>query len=318
MPKKPFIEIHIPFKKTEDFVLESVKNCLELDYPDFGILLLPDEETSFPIKDRKIRIIPTNGGNIPKKRNMGIRNCSKKAEMIAYVDSDAYPEKNWLKNSLNHFEDKDIFAVGGPNLTPLDEEFKRRIAGNVLAEKIAFGGGSIRHKIGKTRLIGELPTCNLIIRNSFLKENLFDENLATGEDAKMCSEIIKKGGKVLYASDVIVYHHRREIFSPMMKQLYYYGYYKFILFKDKSILSTYNLVPSLFLIYLIMGFSLSLLSNTIFLLYKLSLVVYFLVVFTNTLIVIRYSRDIIPTMMGVFLGHISYGYGFIASAIKNG
>jgi len=318
MPKKPFIEIHIPYKKTEDFVLESVRGCLELDYPDFGILLLPDEETEFRIKDKRIRVIPTNGGNIPKKRNVGIINCSKKAKVVAYIDSDAYPNKDWLKNSLEYFEKPEVIGVGGPNLTPLNEKFKRRVAGNVMAQKIAYGAGAIRHKIEKTRYIDELPTCNLIIRSDFLKNNLFDETLATGEDAKMCNDIIEKGGKVVYASNVIVYHHRREIFLPMMKQFYYYSYYKLILFKERKILSKYNLLPSIFLAFLVIGASLSLLSPVIFLVYKLSIALYFLTVFISTLSVIKYPIDIIPTIITVFLGHLAYGWGFIVSAIKNG
>jgi len=103
-----------------------------------------------------------------------------------------------------------------------------------------------------------------------------------------------------------------------MKQFYYYGYYKLILFKEKKILSKYNLVPSIFLAYLIIGASLSLLNPTILFLYKLSIAMYFFAVLFNTLAVIKYPADIIPTIIAVFLGHVSYGWGFIVSAIKNG
>jgi hypothetical protein len=157
-----------------------------------------------------------------------------------------------------------------------------------------------------------------MIRSDFLRKNHFDETLSTGEDAKMCNDIIKNRGRVVYASDVVVYHHRRKIFLPMMKQFYYYGYYKLILFKEEKIFSKYNLVPSLFLAFLVLGFSLSLLSKTISFLYGLGILFYFVAVFLSTLRVTKFPAEIIPTVIAVFLGHVSYGWGFIVSALKNG
>jgi len=130
--KEPFIEVIIVFKDTDNFVLESVKNCLSLDHKNFSILLVPDNKIDFPVKNKKIRIArPSGPVSIAKKRNLGIKSASKKAEFIAFIDSDAFPRKDWLKNAIKYFKNN-VIAVGGPNLTPQNDEFKRKITGNVI------------------------------------------------------------------------------------------------------------------------------------------------------------------------------------------
>jgi cellulose synthase/poly-beta-1,6-N-acetylglucosamine synthase-like glycosyltransferase len=44
-----------------------------------------------------------------------------KGEICAFIDSDARPEKNWLKNALPYLSDPEVVAVGGPGLTPPED-----------------------------------------------------------------------------------------------------------------------------------------------------------------------------------------------------
>ncbi|MDD5086269.1 MAG: glycosyltransferase [Candidatus Nanoarchaeia archaeon] len=314
--KEPFIEIHLVFKTIDKFVLESVAHCLKLQYKNFSILLLPDSKIDFPVKDKRIRVIPTGKFSIPVKRNIGIKNALKKAELIAFVDSDAFPRKDWLSNSLKYFKDEKVMAVGGPNLTPPNEEFRRRIVGNVIEQDIAFGAGALRHKIAKTQPIKELPTCNLIVKRSFLENHLFDETLSTGEDIQLCSLILQNGFVVMYARDVVVFHHRRKIFLQFIKQFYYYGYYKGVLFFRKQLFSWYSVAPSIFLLYLLLGIIFSLFNKTIEVLFLLSVLFYFLILFTSTISTTKNAVQVILTVFSIFLGHISYAVGFLYYFIK--
>ena len=310
--KQPFVDIIIVFKTIDKFILESVEHCLKLDYKNFNILLVPDKKIDFPIKSKKIRIVVSGPLSIPKKRNIGIKNSLKKAELIAFVDSDAFPNKNWLKNVIKYFNKQETIAVGGPNLTPPNSEFKRKITGNVIKQKIAIGDSAVRHKILPTQNIKELPTCNLIVRKKFFETNLFDESLTTGEDAKLCSDIINKGGKIIYAKDVLVFHHRRRIFKPLLKQQYYYGYFKAKLFFKKQLHSKYYLTPLLFLLYLILGIIFSFFSQIFFLIFFASLAIYIIIIFLSSSQNSQYNPEVLPTTLCVFLTHLSYGLGFLA------
>ena len=44
-----------------------------------------------------------------------------------------------------------------------------------------------------------------------------------GEDAEFDIRLIKNGFKILYAPDVVVWHHRRSRPIPFLKQMFYYG-----------------------------------------------------------------------------------------------
>ncbi|MFQ6136538.1 MAG: glycosyltransferase [Candidatus Hydrothermarchaeales archaeon] len=50
---------------------------------------------------------------------MGIENSA--GELLAFIDSDAYPRKDWLKNAVKYFSNPEIAAVGGPGLTPEED-----------------------------------------------------------------------------------------------------------------------------------------------------------------------------------------------------
>ena len=43
---------------------------------------------------------------------------------LAFIDDDAYPRKDWLKNAVKYFDSsRKIGIVGGPNLTPREANF---------------------------------------------------------------------------------------------------------------------------------------------------------------------------------------------------
>ncbi|VVB91313.1 Glycosyl transferase family 2 [uncultured archaeon] len=87
------VSIIIPCKEIDPFTIECIKRCKELDYENFEIIVLPDHE-SLPIQ--RIKIIPTGEVSPGRKRNLGIAYSDGK--YLAFIDNDAYPRKDWLKN----------------------------------------------------------------------------------------------------------------------------------------------------------------------------------------------------------------------------
>ncbi len=324
--RQPLISIVIVFKQENPYLLESITNCFKLDYNNFEIVLLPDTGISHTFQTQinklnkhirkqkkrktiKIKIIPTGNFNIPIKRNIGVKSASRTAEFIAFIDDDAFPKTDWLKNAIPFFSKKKIGAVGGPNLTPPKDPYIQRIAGNVMKSKLAMGKAYVRTRICSQQFINELPTCNLIVKNSLFKKIRFDENLVTGEDAKLCADIINQDLKIIYSPKVIVYHHRRKIFIPFMKQFFYYGLYKGKLYKRKQTLNLYYVIPSEFFLFVVYGFIASFLHPFIEAAYILILAFYFLIILLSA---IRNSKffEIPATWICIFLTQFSYGCGF--------
>ncbi|MBU1077989.1 MAG: glycosyltransferase, partial [Spirochaetes bacterium] len=251
----PKVSIIIPFVEWNDYVDECIAGCLGQDYPAFDIILLPDKKIklSGKFKSNKIKVIPTGDVTIAEKRNKGI-NASKKTDFFAFIDSDAYPIRKWLKPGIEAFNrDKDLWAVGGPNITPPAEPLLKRAVGNASRSFLITGARAFRKKISTDRFCSDLPTCNLIVKKeAFTVLMGFNKKLKTGEDVEFCSRIIRKGKKILYHNKVIVFHHNRSLFRPFLLQRVTYGLSVFrLLKKDPSIYNVMMFVPFFILLFLL-------------------------------------------------------------------
>lgn len=309
---KEFVSIIIPCRKIDNYTEKCINHCLKLNYKNYEILLLPDKKPAREeiqgIKSKKLRIIPTGKVLPAGKRNFGMKKA--RGNFYAFIDSDAYPDKNWLKNAVRHMQDNDVGMVGGPNLTPKEDGFKERISGMLLATWFCTGRTSIRYKIAKQQETIELPSCNFVVKKEFATK--FEPDLLTAEDTKFCFNILKKNKKIMYEPDVIVYHHRRGSFRQYIRQIWIYGRDIAFLLKRKghfSIDKFYYSLLSLFVLGVIGGAIISIFNPLLKTIY-LSVIALYLI-----LTIISSIRRDIKTMPLIFVGiiatHFAYGFGFI-------
>src|SRR3989338_3792152 len=132
------VSIIIAVKTWQKNLEECVAKCLNLDYPGFEIIIFPDaHERAFPAESLKyvpkgsvlIKIIPTGRVSPAQKRDIALNYA--KGEIIAFIDDDAYPKNDWLKNAINNFADPLVAAVGGPAVTPENDDVKQKASGMV-------------------------------------------------------------------------------------------------------------------------------------------------------------------------------------------
>ena len=320
------ISIIIPIIEINDYLRESIPQILKLDNQDFEIIVLPNKASNN--KWPKTRIIPTGFSNPSKKRNLGVKEA--KGEIIAFLDDDAYPKKDWLDKTLKHFKNEKIVAVGGPAITPKDDSIFQKASG-AMSESF-IGGGKARERFiptGNIHFVDDWPTVNLLVRRDvFIKSGGFDPRYWPGEDTKLCLELLKYG-KIIYDPKAIVYHHRRASLIKHLKQNGNYGLHRghFAKLYPKNSLKLFYLVPSLFVIYLFLIFILIILDlfkilNFNFQIYYLlfPLYLYFFLMFIDIIIIsIRYKNPLvgIATIPYIFLTHIYYGLRFIKGYFAN-
>src|SRR3989344_6348206 len=130
MKKNPLVSIIIPCREIDFLTQKCINKCLELNYDNFEIIVLPDD-SKIKFKDKRVKIIKTGKVKPALKRNEGIKISN--SDFFAFIDSDAYPTKNWLKNALKYFKNGEVGIVGGPNLTPNEGNFWEKISGYSLA-----------------------------------------------------------------------------------------------------------------------------------------------------------------------------------------
>jgi len=299
------VSIIIPCKKINKETEKCIKECLKLDYNNYEILVLPD----FKSRNRwgnKVKVISSGKVKPAVKRNLAMRKAS--GEYYAFIDSDAYPRKDWLKNALGYFKDEKVGIVGGPNLTPKEGNFWERVSGYVLANFFATLFSNIRYKIARNRYVRELPSCNYIARKSSSEE--YDSCYLTAEDSKFCFSCLKKGYKILYAGDVVVYHHRRSSFSGHLKQMFIYARdIAWLSKEDFSLDKLYYTLHSIGFLVFIIGLIFSLFSYNVRIVFLYIVFIYLIIMFLTS---IKDNLKITSAnFVTLIFTHFSYGIGWI-------
>ena len=315
--QKKKVSIIIPVKAINDYIRESVPKILELDWPDFEIIIFPDKEdkkNTWP----KTRIIASGKVGPAEKRDLALKYAS--GEILAFLDDDAYPESDWLKKALVHFKDPAVAAVGGPAITPSNDGILQKVSGAVFESYL--GGGATRNRylpIGSFKRTDDWPTVNLLVRkNVFEKVGGFDNTYWPGEDTKLCLDIINADYKILYEPKAIVYHHRRSDLLKHFKQIGNYALHRghFAKIYPETSRKPFYFVPSLFDLYLIVLVLIFMIHNSKFIIQIISvpLIIYFLLLIIDALIISwRWKNPLIGflTMPMILLTHIWYGIRFV-------
>ena len=298
----------IPFKKSTSFLLECLESIVKQSYRNFEIILLPDGQKVQMLKlvqhdIFRVRVIPTGQIGPAQKRDLGAKKA--KGEILAFIDDDAYPDKDWLKNMVKNFADREIAAVGGPGVTPADVSWQEQSSGWFAASP--FGGGSYTYRFlpAAKRFIDDYPSMNLAVRKSdFLSVHGFDSTFWPGEDTKLCFDLVYKlEKKITYDPEVLVYHHRRELWVPHLKQNGNYGLHRgyFARVIPKTSFRLVYFLPS----FLVLG---------IIIMPTIAGPIYGMFLLANGFWVMIQSRSLFQGLISmpvVFLTHFWYGVRFI-------
>ncbi|MCK5043531.1 glycosyltransferase [Candidatus Pacearchaeota archaeon] len=312
--------IIIPVKDINNYILEFVPKLLKQSYKSFEIIILPNEkpkQINSVLQNEKIKIIGSGFTGPAQKRNLGAQKSD--GEILVFIDDDAYPvEDKWLEKVLDNFQTKDIVAVGGPQFTPPESNFFQKLSGKLFESFMISGPVSFRHKSAHKKICYDLPSCNLFVKKKdFFKAGGFDTEFWPGEDTKLCLEIKKLRGKIIYSPNVKVYHHRRKNLKQYIKQIFNYSKHRGY-FAKKYPETSFKLsyfVPSLFVIGLINGIFISFFSSILRTIYFSILGLYFLLMFIEGVRTKKISYIIHFILVG-FMTHIVYGVGFILGLTK--
>lgn len=310
------VAIIIPVKQINNYINESLSYIEKLNYNKelISVIILPDNDDKLEGNySFKIKIIPTGSIHPGEKRDIGIKNTD--SEIIAFIDDDVYPDTNWLIYAISIFEnDRDVAAVGGPAVTPVNDSFLKKISGYIYSSFLGGGGYRYRYIPQSKRQVDDYPSCNLIIRKDVLnKIGGFNTEFWPGEDTVICLKIVKDlKMKIIYAPEVLVYHHRRDFPIGHLKQIINYATHRgyFVKrFPETSFRLSY-FIPTLFILYLLSFIVPVFYIKNLIILWTIPLLIYMLLLFIDGIKLINPLAAIL-TMAGIFITHIAYGIYFI-------
>jgi cellulose synthase/poly-beta-1,6-N-acetylglucosamine synthase-like glycosyltransferase len=304
---KPKFSIIIPTRKINDFIREGIPYHLKQSYKNFEIILV--SEANEKEKFAKTKIVKVGQISPAEKRNAGVK--AAKGEIIAFIDDDAFPSKDWLKIAAEDFEEKELSALGGPSLPPKDSTFFQIVSNEVY--RLSSPKTGMRYGISIRQEIEDWPTCNFFVRKKvFEKAGGFESKYWGGEDSRLCFTIKNNGEKMVYNPNLAVNHYSRKDLTGHLKQTLFWAMWKGFLTKSfpKNSMKITFFAASLIVLWLLFGGIISIFSGSFAFIYAIVFGLYMVSLF---IVGIRTKsvKLFLPVMFVTLLSQLIYGVGFL-------
>lgn len=322
------VSIICPVYNEEKFIDRCIKSILEQDYPQDSLeVLFVDGRSTDRTRDiinsylkdyPFMRLLDNPQQVVPYALNKGIGES--KGEVVMRIDGHCTYPTNYVSELVRYLYELDADNVGGVwNTQPAnDKAICQAIA---LASSHPFGVGGSMHKIGTSKIMKtDTVPFGCYKREVFEKIGLFDTELVRNQDDEFNGRLIKQGGKIYLIPQVIINYTARDTLGKMQKMYYQYGLYKPLVNKKLGAPATIRqFFPLLFLLGIIAGILLSLVSSIFFYAFIAVLTLYFLIgIVVGGMGAIRTGKAIMALLMPyVFLNiHLSYGWGYLKGLIN--
>jgi hypothetical protein len=176
-------------------------------------------------------------------------------EYLYFLDDDSLVASGFLRRAAACYETGSYAALGGPSLTPPGDSVLQQAFGLALASP--FGGGGVRNRyrqFGTPRETGdhELILCNLSISAATFREaGGFDRRLYPNEENELLVRLARKGLRLFHDPELAVLRSQRSNFRAFLRQLFGYGRGRAQQILLGGGCGLANVIPSVFLLYLL-------------------------------------------------------------------
>jgi glycosyltransferase involved in cell wall biosynthesis len=319
--------IIVDYKKKNPYLIECLNAIGKQTYKKFEIILVCDYRVSLDYPKLRQKYFGHYVGPA-EKRDIGAKMA--KGEILAFIDDDAYPSPNWLKSLVPHFKKSNIAGVGGPGMTPPGVSWQEEASGWASASPVGAGMYRYRFLPDKKQYVDDYPSMNLAIRKiDFEKVGGYDSKYWPGEDTKLCLDLTHKlGKKIIYDPKVIVYHHRRPILVPHLRQNGNFGIHRgfFARKLPETSLKPIYFLPSIMFVGLIFMLFITIfqLQNRLIInVWNVGVILsylYLLVLFLNAFWILKRSNlfQAILSIPVIFITHLWYGARFLQGFLFTG
>lgn len=316
----PFLSIVLPIKNEVNFIEKIILDLLNQNYPKdrFEIIIVDglsndgslDILKKFEASFNNIFCFSNPITTTPTNLNIGIKQA--KGDFIIRMDGHVEIDNNFFLENIRTMEEKKVAISGGPIIHEGSNNFAK---GTAIAMSDSMGIGNANHrKIFNGYVEGVAFPC--IKREVFEKIGFFDEDLIRCQDEEFNYRVKKAGYRIYQSSKIKSKVYVRNSTKKLFKQYYQYGFWKWLVFKKiKAVISVRQLVPSLFVIYLL------LLPLVYFYISKFILIPIFTYFLLITFFILKNSYRFnikigFNSGLAIIIMHLAYGIGFLINVLK--
>jgi glycosyltransferase involved in cell wall biosynthesis len=214
----PRVSVVVCAYNAERTIGECLDGVAALDYPDVEVIVVDDgstDATADIAAGRGARVFRTPNRGLSSARNTGL--LASTGTIVAYLDSDAFPDPHWLRYLAGSFEDSTHAGIGGPNIAPLDS--------SPVAQCVARAPGGPIHVLLSDLEAEHIPGCNMAFRReALIAIGGFDPRYdAAGDDVDVCWRLMEHGGTLGFSPAAMVWHHPRDSVRAYWRQQRGYG-----------------------------------------------------------------------------------------------
>lgn len=323
--KLPFVSIVTPSYNEKDYLEDCLSSIINQSYPEdrYEIIVSDGMSTDssrdliieFKQKFKNLILLDNQKINTPSGLNLGIKKSS--GEVVIILGTHSKVGKDFISTNIKTLDEEKASCVGGTL-----KNLSKKNLGEVIAMAMSspFGVGGAKFRYGKKKEWVDSVAFGAYRREVFDKIGLFDEKLVYSEDEDLNWRIRDSGEKILLNPEIEVYYYPRENLIDLFKQYFRYGFSKinFIKKHPKGFRLRY-IVPSLFVISLLLSLLFWIISIYFLYLFFIILGAYILCSLTFSFIAVRRKRFINFFLLPpIFLTlHISYGIGFILGMFRS-
>lgn len=233
---EPTISFAVPSKNEEENIRETILKIAESNYPKnkFDIIVVNDGSTDDTLAEMLaakemaakfgVKVIVVNW-KVNKGKREGMAECIKRSnkDIIIFIDSDSFVEKNTAKELVKYFPDKNVAAVAGHAYVANAEE-------NMLTkmQAVRYYVAFKAYKSAEA-LFGTVTCCSgccsayrreylLKVIDKWLNQKFLGIKCTYGDDRSLTNFLLKKNYKALYAPEAKSYTFVPAKFKQFMRQ----------------------------------------------------------------------------------------------------
>jgi len=317
----PKVSVIIPARNEEKFIEKCIESFLTCDYPKELIEVIVVDGMSEDgtrkivreLSERDIRVLLVNNEKkiTPVAMNLGVK--ASKGEYIFFSGAHSEMRSDYISKCIRHALETGADNVGGIMKTEPRISSTVGIAiSKVLSSPLGVGGAKFRTGVTKPIEVDTVPF-GCYKREVFDRIGYFNEKLVRNQDIEFNLRLKRAGGKIILFPDIELTYYARSTYRDLSKNNFENGFWVIAAKKYAEVpYSKRHLVPLMFVLFLLLGFLISLVVTYFLFVYISLLVTYFV-----TVIIFSFSHALEAKKLNLLFAaivsylvlHISYGVG---------